>query len=86
VEPITVYATNWCGGCWRVKAFLDRRRVSYRLIDIDQTPGAEDVVMGINRGFRSVPTLVFADGTTLTEPTTRELADRLGVDTGAPRA
>jgi glutaredoxin-like protein len=86
VESITVYSTTWCGTCWRVKAFLDRHQVAYRWIDIDQTPGAEEIVMGINRGFRSVPTLVFADGSTLTEPTSRELADKLGIDVGAPRA
>jgi glutaredoxin-like protein len=86
MEPITVYSTTWCGGCWRVKAFLDRHQVPYRWIDIDQTPGAGDVVMTLNRGFRSVPTLVFADGSTLTEPTTRELADKLGLDSGVPRA
>ncbi|HEV8633063.1 MAG TPA: glutaredoxin domain-containing protein [Chloroflexota bacterium] len=86
MEPITLYATTWCGGCWRVKAFLDRRGVPYRWVDIDQTPGAEDIVMRINRGFRSVPTLVFSDGGTLTEPTSRELADKLGIDAGLFRA
>ena len=83
VEPITVYSTTWCGGCWRVKAFLDRHGVPYRLVDIDRTPGAEEVVKRINRGFRSVPTLIFSDGSTLTEPTSRELADKLGIDTNA---
>jgi glutaredoxin-like protein len=83
VEPITVYSTTWCGSCYRVKAFLDRHRVPYRWVDIDQTPGAEEVVTRINRGYRSVPTLVFADGSSLTEPTARDLADKLGIDVGA---
>lgn len=83
MEAITVYSTSWCGACWRVKAFLDRHGVPYRWVDIDQTPGTEEIVMRINRGFRSVPTLVFADGSTLTEPTTRELAEKLAISSDA---
>ena len=80
-EPIlTVYSTAYCGDCYRVKTFLDRHAVSHRWVDIDETPGAQELVLSINRGYRSVPTLVFPDGTTMTEPSTRELAEKLQID------
>jgi mycoredoxin len=80
-EPIlTVYSTAYCGDCFRVKTFLDRHAVSYQWVDIDETPGAQELVLSINRGYRSVPTLVFPDGTTMTEPSTRQLAEKLQID------
>jgi len=77
---LTVYSTAYCGDCFRVKMFLDRHKVEYKWVDIDETPGADTLVMSINRGYRSVPTLVFPDGSTLTEPSPRELAEKLQID------
>ena len=85
-EQITVYATSWCGDCYRAKTFLDRHGVPYQWIDLEEAPGAVDKVLEINGGYRSVPTLVFPDGSTMTEPSNRELAEKLGIEAGAPPA
>jgi mycoredoxin len=76
---IIIYGTNWCGDCLRSRRFLDLRGITYQFIDIDHDAAAEQFVIHTNRGNRSVPTIVFADGTTLTEPSNLTLAKKLGV-------
>lgn len=76
-EPLVVYGTRWCPACTRVKRFLEQRTVPFRWIDLAQNPEAADYVERINDGYRSVPTIVFPDGSILTEPTNRELAHKL---------
>lgn len=77
VLDILLYGTSWCGLSRRTQRLLDQKEVAYRFIDIDKDPVGEKTVREINGGFRSVPTLVFPDGSTLTEPSTGELLDRL---------
>jgi len=77
---LIVYATAWCGDCHRTRRFLDEHRVAYRWVDIDQDREADGLVRKVNRGNRSVPTLVFPDGSLLVEPSTLELAQRLGLE------
>jgi mycoredoxin len=56
---------------------LDDAGVDYEWIDIDQDQAAVEEVMRLNRGMRSVPTIVFPDGTILVEPSRRVLGARL---------
>jgi len=79
-SELIVYATNWCGDCTRARRFLDEHRIPYRWIDINRDREAEALVRKINRGNRSVPTLVFPDGSVLVEPSTPALAQRYGVE------
>lgn len=74
---ITVYSTRFCGDCVRSKWTLDERNIEFDEVDIDADPSGEQVVLKVNRGSRSVPTIVFPDGSTLTEPNSRELLNRL---------
>jgi glutaredoxin-like protein len=83
-ESITVYGVNWCGDCRRTRRFLNEHGIPYEWIDIDQDKKGEQFVMKTNRGYRSVPTLVFSDGTTLTEPSTQSLARKLGIGEKVP--
>ena len=77
-QRITVYGTNWCGDCRRSKLFLDTRGIGYDWVDIEQDAEAALKVMELNGGYRSVPTIVFEDGSTLIEPSNAELAQKLG--------
>lgn len=83
---IQVYTTRWCPDCWRAKKVLESHHISYHEVDISQDEDAADLVLRLNHGFRSVPTLVFPDGSTLTEPANHELVKKLhlfkGVLTG----
>lgn len=76
---LVVYGTRWCGDCRRSRAFLDRHGVPYHWIDIDQDAEAAAYVERLNRGFRSVPTLVWPDGSMLVEPSNAQLAAKLGI-------
>lgn len=74
---ITVYGTNWCPDCGRAKRILDERQIPYRWVDIDNDREGEIFVIHINRGYRSVPTIVFQDGSILVEPSNAELSEKL---------
>jgi mycoredoxin len=75
--PITVYSTPWCGYCRRLKAQLDREGVAYEEIDIEAHPEAAELVMKVNHGNQTVPTVVLPDGTALTNPSVAEITGRL---------
>ncbi len=77
-NSLTVYVTSWCGDCRRTLAFLDAQQVPYLKVDIDQSAEGRAAVEKLNRGNRSVPTLVFADGSVLVEPSNAELVKKLG--------
>lgn len=76
---IVIYGTTWCGDCRRARLFFDRHKIPYQWIDIDQDLKGEQFVKQTNKGMRSVPTIVFQDGSILVEPSTKKLADKLGV-------
>lgn len=71
-----MYATNWCGDCRMARRWLDQHHVAYEYINIEQDEEAAAYVMRVNGGRRSVPTILFPDGSTLVEPSARELAAR----------
>lgn len=77
VGDLVVYATGWCPDCLRARKILDQRGVHYRWIDIDKDPAGRAFVEKVNRGMRSVPTIVFPDGETLVEPSNARLAEKL---------
>jgi mycoredoxin len=73
-RSITMYATPWCGDCRRARRWFDAHGVSYEYININSDERAAAYVMQINSGMRSVPTIVFPDGSVLVEPYERELS------------
>ena len=78
VTEITVYGASWCGDCLRAKAYLDAHKVKYINFDIDESAALADFVMNINGGNRSIPTILFPNGSILVEPSNQELAEKLG--------
>ncbi len=74
---ITMYSTPWCGYCHRLRSQLDREGVSYTVIDIEQQPDAAAYVREVNGGFETVPTVVFADGSALTNPSLAQVLERV---------
>jgi mycoredoxin len=65
---VTMYTTTWCGYCVRLKKLMQREGIEFAEVDIERDDAAADVVMQANGGNRTVPTLVFADGSALTNP------------------
>lgn len=84
-EIITLYGTGWCPDCKRSKQFFGEQRVPYHYVDIDADPEAMAFVEKINNGMRSIPTIVFPDGSALVEPSNAQLAEKLGMQTRAKR-
>jgi mycoredoxin len=74
---MTIYSTEWCGYCHRLTRQLDREGVTYDYVDIEQDPAAADFVMSVNGGNQTVPTVVFADGSALTNPSVAQVLSKL---------
>ncbi len=74
---LTMYTTSWCGYCIRLKAMLKANRIAYEEINIEQDPSAAEFVSSVNNGNRTVPTVKFADGSTLTNPSAAQIKQRL---------
>ena len=73
----TMYSTPWCGYCHRLRSQLDREGVEYDVVDIEQHPEAASLVEQVNHGNQTVPTVVFPDGSALTNPSLHEVKERL---------
>ncbi len=74
---ITMYSADWCGDCRRSKRLMDSLNVEYTIVDVEADPSASDKVIEINGGQRSIPVIVFPDGTHLTEPSDKDLKAKL---------
>ena len=81
-DKIIMYSTDWCGDCRRAKRFLDEKQIAYENVNIEQIPEGLEIVKTLNNGNRSVPTIVFPDGSILVEPSNVQLAEKLGVPFG----
>ena len=79
-DTILVYGTAWCPDCARSKRFLDRRSLAYDWVDIEKVPEAVDIVRDLNDGLQVVPTIVLPSGKVLAEPSDRELAEALALN------
>ncbi len=76
-SKITMYSADWCGDCRRSKRLLDSLNVKYKLIDVEADRTAADKVIAINGGNRSIPVIMFSDGSHLTEPSDKALKQKL---------
>jgi glutaredoxin-like protein len=76
-DQITMYGADWCGDCRRSKRLFEELNVEYTMIDTDADLIAADKVMEINGGAKSIPVIVFSDGTHLTEPSDNDLKAKL---------
>jgi thioredoxin reductase (NADPH) len=77
---IKVYGASWCSDCKRAKRFLGDQRVPFEWHDIEHEPELLDVVHERNDGKNIIPTIVFPDDTSLSEPSNEELADKIGLE------
>lgn len=73
----TLYSTPWCGYCHRLKSQLEREGIEFTEIDIETDPDSATVVERANGGNQTVPTLVFADGSSLTNPSVAQVKEKL---------
>lgn len=77
MSAVTMYSTPWCGYCRRLKSQLDREGIAFVEVDIEQDPEAAALVMKVNNGNQTVPTVVFADGSALTNPSLAQVKAKI---------
>ena len=74
---VTMYSTVWCGYCRRLKAQMEREGIAYVEVDIEQDPQAARLVMSVNGGNQTVPTVFFPDGSAIANPTLAQVKKKL---------
>lgn len=81
VPPVKIimYGTTWCGATKRARRVFEEEKIDYIWVDIDKDADAAKYVESVANGFRSVPTIIFPDGSILVEPSTYQLREKLGV-------
>ena len=72
-----MYSTSWCGYCMRLKSQLAEVGVTFDEINIEEVPGTAERVEKVNGGNRTVPTLVFSDGEAMTNPSAKQVVEKL---------
>ena len=75
--PVTMYTTDWCGYCVRLKRLMQREGIPFAEVNIEHDAQAAELVMQANGGNRTVPTLLFADGVALTNPSIDQVKSQL---------
>jgi mycoredoxin len=76
-NKIIIYGTEWCGDCYRARRILESNNVAFEWLDIDLDQEGENFVLKFNKGNRSVPTIIFSDGSVLVEPSYRQLKEKI---------
>jgi mycoredoxin len=76
-SQLTMYTTSWCGYCFRLKKVLKAEGIDFAEVDIEADPAAAQFVASVNGGNQTVPTLKFADGSTMTNPSAKEVKAKL---------
>jgi len=70
---IVIYVTEYCNDCMRAKKFFEAKDIPHVRVGLEGNSEATEFVIGVNKGYRSVPTIVFPDGSILVEPSWEEL-------------
>jgi thioredoxin reductase (NADPH) len=79
-DLIKVYGAGWCPDCRRAKRFLGDQRISFEWHDIEVDPDGVRTVQERNDGNDIIPTIIFPDGSHLSEPSNEELAEKIGLE------
>ncbi|MBP2414347.1 mycoredoxin [Arthrobacter stackebrandtii] len=74
---ITMFSTTWCGYCKRLKKQLDAEGIGYTEINIEEVAGTAELVESLNNGNQTVPTVLFPDGSAATNPSLKDVVERL---------
>ena len=72
-----MFSTPWCGYCHRLKSQLDREGIEFEIVDIEKHPEAAKTVEEANGGNQTVPTLLYPDGSTQTNPSLAQVKEKL---------
>ena len=79
-SQIVMYTTEYCSDCHRAKAFFEANNIKYLRVGLEGNEEATEFIMKVNNGYRSVPTIIFPDGSVLVEPSNKELHEKLSMN------
>ncbi|MEU7132238.1 mycoredoxin [Streptomyces sp. NPDC046261] len=77
-SSVTMYSTTWCGYCRRLKSQMEREGIAYNEINIELDADSAAFVEKANGGNQTVPTVLFPDGSTLTNPSLAQVKAKIG--------
>ena len=72
-----MFTTTWCGYCSRLKKQLDKVGIGYTEVNIEEVAGTPELVMSLNDGNQTVPTVLFPDGSAATNPSLAQVQAKL---------
>jgi thioredoxin reductase (NADPH) len=84
-EGIRVAGSLWSPTSHEVKDFLSRSQTPYLWVDVEKDADTRRQAEAASPGLRRLPVVFFPDGTALVEPSTRALAEKIGLQTTATR-
>ncbi|HHY07327.1 MAG: glutaredoxin domain-containing protein [Lawsonella sp.] len=79
-EDITLYTAEWCPHCQRLKKLLGELNIPFTNVDLekdDEAEAAEKFVIEVNDGNAVIPTVLFSDGSTMTNPGATKVRDKI---------
>jgi thioredoxin reductase (NADPH) len=85
-EGIRVLGTRWSSKSYEIRNFLARNQVPYQWLDADAANRDEEVdrlMKSFSPDELKLPLVMFPDGKCVSEPSTQDLAERLGLRTRA---
>ncbi|MBG6108202.1 mycoredoxin [Frigoribacterium sp. CG_9.8] len=82
---VLMFSTTWCGYCRNLKGQLDRAGIAYTEVNIEEVEGTAELVAEVNGGNQTVPTLIFPDGSSATNPSLATVQARLSDAASAGR-
>ncbi len=78
-EGIRVIGLRWSPTDHAVRDFLSRNRIEYKWLDPETMPEAIDLLKEKGLDDAKLPVVLFGDGTAMVQPSTMELAQRIGL-------
>lgn len=84
-EGLQVVGTRWGAADHNVREFLTRNHISYRWLDPQTTPEAEELLKSRGIDDARLPVVVFNDGTAIVQPSQQDLASKVGLKTQVER-
>ena len=78
-QTFTMYSTQWCGYCKRLKSDLRKAGIEFLEVDIENDDVSAALVEKANNGNQTVPTLIFEDGTSMTNPSLAKIKEHLAL-------
>lgn len=88
-EGVRILGSRWSPQSFRIRDFLARSHVPYIFLDVTtepQDPEVKRLTESLGEDAHRLPRIFFADGTNLVDPSTADVAAKLGLRTQAEQA